>query len=207
MKQIMLVKDMFLKNKISFISFYVFLFFFSSFKIHAETVNKTNILNYLKSLKYFSASFIQNDGISLSEGKLYIGKDRIRVEYFLPTKILIILDENKAMYYDYELEEDEFFNPKNTDAWFLYEIFSNPNFLSDSGIGIKKNEIKLKKSGFDNERGDYLINIFFENRPLNLRGFEVKIGENYLKISIYNHKYNQNFDKDFFKLINPSFLS
>ena len=79
MKQIMLVKDMFLKNKISFISFFVFLFFFSSFKIHAETVNKTNILNYLKSLKYFSASFIQNDGISLSEGKLYIGKNRIRV--------------------------------------------------------------------------------------------------------------------------------
>ena len=30
----------------------------------------------------------------------------------VPEKILIILAKNKAMYYNYELEEDEFFNPK-----------------------------------------------------------------------------------------------
>ena len=37
----------------------------------------------------------------------------------MPNKILIILDEDKAMYYDYELEEDEFFDPKNTSSWFF----------------------------------------------------------------------------------------
>ena len=49
----------------------------------------------------------------------YILEQRVRVEYDYPTKILIILDENKAMYYDYELNEDEFFDPKKTIAWFF----------------------------------------------------------------------------------------
>ena len=69
-------------------------------------------MNYLNELENFSASFIQTDGENLSEGKVYIGEKRIRAEYYSPTKILIILDKDRAMYYNYELEEDEFFNPK-----------------------------------------------------------------------------------------------
>ena len=68
-------------------------------------------MNYLP-LNNFSASFLQNDGKNLSEGKVYIGQERVRAEYFSPNKIFIVLDENKAMYFNYELEEDEFFDPK-----------------------------------------------------------------------------------------------
>ena len=107
------------------------------------------ILNYLSSLSDFSASFIQSDGENLSEGRVYIGKERIRAEYFLPTKILIILGEDKAMYYDYELEEDEFFNPKNTNAWFFYDIFRNPLFFEDGKIQVNNNELLLEKRGID----------------------------------------------------------
>ena len=49
-------------------------------------------------------------------------------------KILIILDENKAMYYNYDLDEDEFFNPKDTSAWFFFEIFKNPKIFLKSEI-------------------------------------------------------------------------
>ena len=31
--------------------------------------------------------------------------------------------------YNYDLEEEEFFNPKNTSAWFFYDIFRNPYFF------------------------------------------------------------------------------
>ena len=51
----------------------------------------------------------------------------------------------KAMYYDYELEEDEFFNPKNTNAWFFYDIFRNPYFFEDGKIKLKNNELILEK--------------------------------------------------------------
>ena len=128
-------------------------------------------------------------------------------EYFLPTKILIILSENKAMYYDYELEEDEFFNPKNTNAWFFYDIFRNPYFFEDGKVEVKNNELLLEKKGVDNEEKNFVIRVLFEKQPLILRGIEVVVNDDILKLSIYNHSYNEVFDKNFFKLINPNFLN
>ena len=40
-----------------------------------------------------------------------------------------------------------------------------------------------------------------------LRAVEVNIDKESLKLSIYNHSYNEEYDKDFFKLINPKFLN
>ena len=203
----MRVKDMFLKNDNYLFNFLIIVFFLISFKGYSETDNKTEVLNHLNSLKYFSASFLQNDGENLSEGRVYVGKKRVRAEYFLPTKILLILDEDKAMYYDYELEEDEFFNPKNTNAWFFYDIFRNPNFFEDAIVEIKKNELSLKKSGVDDEEKNFVISVYFEKKPLILRGIDIVINEDILKLSIYNHNYYEEFDEDFFKLINPKFLN
>ena len=107
---------MFLKNEKYLLFILVIVFYLFTFKAYSASEDKEDVLNYLTSLSDFSASFLQSDGENLSEGKVYIGKKRVRAEYFLPTKILIILSENKAMYYDYELEEDEFFNPKNNNA-------------------------------------------------------------------------------------------
>ena len=169
--------------------------------------DKKKVLNHLNSLNYFSASFLQNDGSNLSEGKVYIGKKRVRAEYFSPTKIIIILDEDKAMYYNYELEEDEFFNPKNTNAWFFYDVFRNPDFFDNSSMELKNNELILEKRGFDIEGKNFLIRVYFEESPLILRAVEVHSGDDFLKLSIYNHSYNEEFDEDFFKLINPKFLN
>ena len=195
---------MYLKNNkyIKYLCIIIFLNF--SYSVDANT--KIKILDYLNSLQYFSASFIQNDNETLSQGVVYIGEKRVRAEYLSPSKILIVLDEDKAMYYNYELEEDEFFNPKNTNAWFFYEIFRNPNFFEDSEIKLKNNEIILNKSGFNNEQTKYLINVYFENNPVILRKIEVYVNDELLQISIFNHTYNEDFDKDFFKLINPRLL-
>ena len=198
---------MFSKNEKYLSYFYIIVFLILSFKVDSNTNIKTKILDYLNSLQYFSASFIQNDNETLSEGKVYIGKKRVRADYLSPSKILIILDEDKAMYYNYELEEDEFFNPKNTNAWFFYDIFRNPYFFEDSEIILKDKEIILKKSGFDNEENKYLINVYLENSPVILRKIEVFINDAFLQISIFDHNYNEDFDKNFFKLISPKLLN
>jgi len=203
----MQVKDMFLKNEVFYYCIFVVIFFIFSHKGYSNTEDKIKILNHLNSLKNFSASFLQNDGESLSEGRVYIGEKRVRAEYFTPSKILIILDEDKAMYYNYELDEDEFFNPKKTNAWFFYDVFRNPFFFEDSLIEVINNEVIIEKKGSNNADENFLIRVYLENNPLVLRGIEVFIKGDGLKLSIYNHSYNEEYDKDFFKLINPMLLN
>ena len=203
----MQVRDMFLKNENCLFGLVVVIFFLFSFKISANSDNKIIMITHLSSLKNFSASFLQSDGENLSEGKVYIGKERVRAEYLYPEKILIILDQDKAMYYNYELEEDEFFNPQNTNAWFFYDIFRNPLFFEDGTTVLKNNELILEKKGVYNEEKSFHIRVYFENNPLVLRAVEVNIDKESLKLSIYNHSYNEEYDKDFFKLINPKFLN
>ena len=206
-KQTMRAKDMFLKNEKYLLNFTIIFFFLIFFKNISAADDKIKVLNYLKSLRNFSASFIQNDGLDLSEGKVYIGEKRVRADYFSPTKILIILDDDKAMYYNYDLEEDEFFNPKNTNAWFFYDIFRNPYFFEDSLLELENNELIIKKTGIDSNQQSFVIKVFFEKNPLVLRAVEVFVNNEFLKLSIYNHNYNEDFDDDLFKLINPKFLN
>ena len=203
----MQAKDMFLKNENYLFSFFIIVFLLFPHNVFSDEKDKTKVLDYLYSLKNFSASFLQNDGASLSEGKVYIGEKRVRADYSSPTNILIILDKNKAMYYNYELEEDEFFDPKNTNAWFFYDIFMNPLFFEDGLIKIKNNELTIIKKGLYDEEQIYDIKLYFENDPLVLRNIEVIINDDRLKLSIFNHNYNEEYDKDFFKLINPKLLN
>ena len=203
----MLVRDMFSKNEKYLSFFFIILFLILSFKVESNTNVKNKISNYLNSIQNFSASFIQSDNQTLSEGKVYIGKKRVRVEYLSPSKILIVLDEDKAMYYNYDLEEDQFFNPKKTNAWFFYDIFRNPYLFEDSKIVIKDKEIILEKSGFDKEDTKYVINVYFENSPMILRKIQVLINDEFIQISIFDHNYNEDFEKNFFKLINPKLLN
>ncbi len=198
---------MFLKNEKYLFNFLLIIFLLFSEKTYSDTGDKFKVLNHLNLLKNFSATFLQNDGENLSEGNVYIGEKRVRVEYYLPSRILIILDEDKAMYYNYELDEDEFFNPKNTNAWFFYDIFRNPFFFEDGIIVVNNNELILEKKEVDEKDENYVIRVYFETNPLILRGIEIFISEEVLKFSIYNHNYNEEYDEDFFKLINPGFFN
>ncbi|MDC3131878.1 outer membrane lipoprotein carrier protein LolA [Pelagibacteraceae bacterium] len=191
------------KNKIFF--YVIFCIFIFSNTVSSEKSNIERIKVYLNQLEFFSASFIQNDNEIISEGNIYVGDKRVRVEYNSPTKILIILDKNKAMYYNYELDEDEFFDPNDTAAWFFYDIFNNPAFFNDASILKISNNIVLEKSGFT-ENEFFKIKIYFEDKPLILRSIKLFLENEYIELSIFNHKYNETFDRNFFKLINPNFF-
>ena len=128
------------------------------------------------------------------------------MEYTKPSKILIILDEDKAMYYNYDLEEDEFFDPRKTSAWFIDDVFNNNNFFLNSNVIENTDSVVLEKTVI-NEEIEYEIKIIFENNPFILRKIDI-LGDNFLlSLSFYNHKYNESFDEKFFKLINPSLIN
>ena len=65
---------MFSKNEKYLCYLYIIVFLILSYKVDSNTNVKIKILDYLNSLQHFSASFIQNDNETLSEGKVYIGE-------------------------------------------------------------------------------------------------------------------------------------
>ena len=198
-------KDMYSKKYNVLLCFFILTFFLTKNVISSEK-NHLKISNYLYEIKNFTVSFIQEDGGSLSEGKIFIGENRLRVEYQTPSKILIILDKDKAMYYNFELDEDEFFDPQNTSAWFLFDIFKNKHFLNDAILQSKNKNILIQKQGELNG-GIYNLEIDFENNPLVLRKIRLDTADTYLKLSFFDHVYNKEFSDDFFKLINPKFFN
>ena len=112
------VREMYLKKRFRFISLiFFFLFLFNNYNLIAEE-NESNIrsevIAYLTTIKEFSSSFIQHDGDSLQQGEFFLKRNRLRVEYSSPKKIVLIVKENNAMYYNIDLEEVEYFNPKKS---------------------------------------------------------------------------------------------
>lgn len=193
-------------KRLSYLFVLTYIFFFLPKFLLAEDYKIDDLVSYLKNLENFSASFIQDNGDSISEGKLYIGVDRVRVEYYEPSNILIIMDDNKAMYYNYDLEEDEFFDPKDTNAGFFYDIFNKPEFFFDAKKFTGENFIILEKRDF-NEDNEYELKVSFESSPLMIRKIQLVIDSSFINISIFNHNHNQEYDKSFFKLISPTFFN
>ncbi len=204
LKQIVLAKDMSLKNN-RFIFLFVFVLFLN-FSAYAKNEDLVKVINYLSKLDNFSVSFLQKYSDSISEGKISIGLNRVRVDYDTPTKILIILSDNKAMYYDYELDEDEFFDPEKTSAWFFFEIFSNLDFLLDSKLYKKNNNIVIEKMGLNDDH-KFNLKIYMEENPIVLRKIELIFKGEVFQLSLFNHNYNEVFSRKFFKLINPNFFN
>ncbi len=190
------------KNKL-FVFFCLILLF--SFSTHSKESRLIDSIDYLNNLNNFSASFVQNNNYEISEGNIFIGQDRIRVEYNLPSQILIILSDNKAMYYNFELDEDEFFNPKDSLAWFFIELFKNPDFFLDAKIEIKNKNYIIKKDGYFDDI-EFSIKVSFEEMPTVIRKIEVEFDGNDISLSLFNHQFDRVFKKNHFKLINPKFF-
>ena len=198
----MRAKDMFLrKTNLIQIFFIVFIYTGSSY---ANNELNNSVITYMQELKDCSFSFLQNTDDEISEGSISIGLNRIRIDYQKPSRIIIILDETKGMYYNVDLDEDEFFNPKNTTASFFFEMFKNPDFLRNSNYSIKNKNIIIKNNGVINDQ-NYKLEIYFENKPVVLRKIKFELSDILTTLSVFNYKKNENFNKNFFKLINPTF--
>ena len=195
---------MFLKNKnINKIVF--FFIFFIHFILFSATLNadtKKIILEYIDNINEFSSYFLQDDGETISEGMLYLKNNRLKIEYINPSKIIIIISKKNAMYFNQDLEEVEYFNPKNSIAQIFFDIFYNNNFFNEA-IYIDKNNhlIVEKKISIDNL--EYKIDIYFEKKPFIIRKIIVKESNNLMTIGISNINYNPGLKDNFFSMVNP----
>ena len=207
LKLTMLVKDKFLKKNKLIIFLKIILLILLTKLLFANTIDKKYILiNYVQNIKNFSAKFIQSDGQTIEEGIIYIGNDRIRVDYFNPSKITIVMKEDKAMYVNYDLKEVQYFNPQDSIAGVFINIFKNIFFLEDASIDIKDKNILLKKEGkIDNEK--FTLLILFEKNPDILRKVKLEYNNTHNSVMLSNHNFNAVFDKKFFTLANPFIIN
>ena len=106
------------------------------------------------------------------------------------------------MYFNKELQEVQYFNPKNTIGKFLIDLFTNNNFLSNSIITNKKSYFYIQKEIQLDEK-TYIIKVYFEKKPLQLRKLEIINDLEIITFTILNPNYNPNLDDKIFSLANP----
>ena len=181
----------------------VSILFFSQI-IYAQDIDKiiNDIDNYFFSLNEFSASFIQENEGGIQEGYFYKNDKRIRIDYNQPTKITIILDKNKAMFFNLDLEEIEYFDPKKTIAKIIFEIFNNNLVENFNKHKIDKNIGKFYIN-VKHEKINYLAEIVFELNPLELRMINIVSKEENISFGLRDHNFNYVFKKNFFSMANP----
>lgn len=189
-----------------FILILLILFLLNSFKINAQENDKIKelVFEYFNNIGEFSSLFLQTNNEDLSEGKLFYIDGRLRVDYTNPTNIIIIISEKKAMYYNKDLEEVEYFNPKKSIAKIFFNIFNQSKYFYDSTISNKKNFIKLNKKIFIDEDEVYKLEIIFEKNPLLLRNLKIYNDNEVWAYSIFNHDFNPGLKRKFFSMANPS---
>ena len=177
------------------------LFFFTSKSILSKEDNSFE--DFLVEYKNFSAILTQVQDNQLSMGKISIAKKRIRLDYFDPSKITLIINSKKGMYFNIDLNEVQFFSTKNTEAFFFYQLFYNNDFLKEfTEVNKKKSLIYNKKQTIVDE--EVLIDVIFEKNPFLLREIILK-GENInIKLGLADHNFNPIFKKKFFSMADPT---
>ena len=195
----MLAKDKFLK-KINFIFFFISTLLFSNISV-CDDLN-TYLLEYNKSLKNTSFSFIQSDNLSIEEGNLYIGEDRIKIVYNKPTHITIIVSEKKGMYVNHDLKEVQFFDTRKTLINLLFKIIWDKSFFKKSEISSLNNNIRIKKTIIFNNIKNF-IEVKYQDKPLLIRKIIIKNNQQNYEMGFFNHTKVDSLGKKFFSIISP----
>ena len=169
-----------------------------------QTILSSKISNYFFKINNFTSNFIQSDSDGIQEGIIYLSNKvkRIKIHYTEPSNIVFILKNNKAMYYNVDLEEVEYFNTKNSIADIFFKVFYNKEFFYNSAIIEKKNTIEIKKTIIVNEEEREIL-IFFEKNPLIIKQIKIKEGEGYRVMTFINPNFNTSFRENFFSIANP----
>ena len=194
----MLEKDRYLKRINFFITFLII--FFSSELSAEDQILK--LIDYNQSLKKSSALIIQTSEGLLSEGTIFFGKERIRVDYLSPNKITIILSEKKGAYINHALQETQFFNTRKSYIRFFFSLLNNVDFINQSKTSILKNTIEINEI-IEIDGVFYDINIIYENDPIKLRRIEIINGTENISVGFFNHTVRHLYKKDFFSMVDP----
>ena len=190
--------------------FYFLLFFlFIIFLIPSPVKSNQNILsseisNYFFKINNFTSKFIQSDQDGIQEGSIYLSNKvkRIKIHYTDPSNIVFILKDNKAMYFNVDLEEVEYFSTKNSIADVFFNVFYDEEFFYNSEIVEKKNTIEIKKIISTKEEKREIL-LFFEKSPLIIKQIKIKENNSYRVMTFINPNFNISYRENFFSIANP----
>ena len=209
LSQVILAKELCLKkiNRMKIKKFFLIFLLIQtlSLTVQANTNEKKQVvIDYVSNIEEFSSKFIQTDGKTIEEGNFYLKKNRLKIVYTFPSKIDLIIAKNKAMYFNKDLNEVEYFNPKKTMADVFFKVFNDPSFFTDFLIKSETNYIILEKViGLDERQIN--VQLVFEDSPLVIRKININDENSKITYSIIDPNFNPNLDIKFFSMVNPNF--
>ena len=209
MNQVMQEKEMYLQRINKKIFYFLFLFLFIVFLTLNQSRGNQNIIssqisNYFFKINNFTSKFIQSDSDGIQEGNIYLSNKvkRIKIHYTEPSNIIFVLKDNKAMYFNVDLEEVEYFSTKNSIADVFFNVFYDEEFFYNSEIVEKKNTIEIKKIISTKEEKREIF-LFFERSPLIIKQIKIKENDGYRVMTFINPNFNISFRESFFSIANP----
>jgi outer membrane lipoprotein-sorting protein len=177
----------------------------SSTIIYSNNSSKNNnIINYLNSIKTMVADFIQiaPDGTS-SEGKFFLARPgKLRWQYEPPVPLLIIVNGNSLLHYDYELNESTYTETEQIMGSFLTAEninFSDKNLIAE--YNQKNSLIRLRVTNKINNQKQSIkeMVLVFSSSPLQLKKIEFTDQESRTtSVSFHNILINVDIDKKIF---------
>ena len=209
MNQVMQEKEMYLLRINKKIFYFLFLFLFIVFLTLNQSRGNQNILSsqissYFFKINNFTSKFIQSDSDGIQEGNIYLSNKvkRIKIHYTEPSNIIFVLKDNKAMYFNVDLEEVEYFSTKNSIADVFFDVFYDEEFFYNSEIVEKKNTIEIKKIISTKEEKREIL-LFFEKSPLIIKQIKIKENNGYRVMTFINPNFNISYRENFFSIANP----
>ncbi len=209
MNQVMQEKEMYLQRINKKIFYFLFLFLFIVFLTPNQSKGNQNILSsqissYFFKINNFTSKFIQSDSDGIQEGNIYLSNKvkRIKIHYTEPSNIIFVLKDNKAMYFNVDLEEVEYFNTKNSIADVFFNVFYDEEFFYNSEIVEKKNTIEIKKIISTKEEKREIL-LFFEKSPLIIKQIKIRENDGYRVMTFINPNFNISYRENFFSIANP----
>jgi len=207
--QVMQEKEMYLLRINKKIFYFLFLFLFIVFLTLNQSRGNQNILSsqissYFFKINNFTSKFIQSDSDGIQEGNIYLSNKvkRIKIHYTEPSNIIFVLKDNKAMYFNVDLEEVEYFSTKNSIADVFFDVFYDEEFFYNSEIVEKKNTIEIKKIISTKEEKREIL-LFFEKSPLIIKQIKIKENNGYRVMTFINPNFNISYRENFFSIANP----
>ncbi|MGB4191395.1 MAG: outer membrane lipoprotein carrier protein LolA [Rickettsiales bacterium] len=167
-----------------------------------------NISIYLNSFDTFSAGFKQStrDG-RIRYGKIFISKpDKIRCEYLAPSPMLLLLKENRVIFYDYDLDETSYANSDIESIQLLSR--KNLNLKDVNVVEVSKDshfiEVTIKEH-IKQSREILLLTLKFSYPKIELKQITVTTQESDIDLILDKIVYNKTFGKELF-IFNRDFL-
>ena len=151
-----------------------------------------NLISLFFRIKYFFQIWII----------IFIGKNRIKVEYNKPKEITLVFSKRKGMYVNHELREVEYFLTNKSLVKVFFKILAGSDFFDDSKITLLENAIILQNNIVLDEM-NYLIEVSYENKPVKIRKIKLQGRDYFLEIGFFNHLEQLFLEKNFFSMADP----